>query len=74
MDKEILDITGVSKLLEVSKYTIYKLVKVNKLPAIKVGRKWRFHRETIVEWIASGSNTNQIEQIIKSKNVRFGKI
>lgn len=71
MDKEILDIEGVSKLLGVSKYTVYRLIKDNKIPVTRVGKKFRFHRGTIIEWVATGSNANQLERILKSNNVRI---
>lgn len=64
---------GVANLLGVSKYTIYRLVKLNKLPAARVGNKWRFHRETIIEWVAAGSNMTQLERILKGKNIRYAK-
>jgi len=74
MDKEILDIEGVSKLLGVSKYAVYRLIKKNRIPATKVGKEWRFHRETIIKWVASGSEVNQVEQILKSKSIKIRKI
>lgn len=74
MDKEILDIEGISKLLGVSRYTVYRLIKDNKIPVTKVGKKFRFHRGTIIEWVAAGSNVNQLERILRSNDVKYKKI
>lgn len=73
MEKTILDIKGVAKLLGVSSYTIYRLVKGKKIPVVKVGKEYRFHAPTIIQWIASGSNVHCLEQILKSKDIRFIK-
>ena len=56
--KKILGIEGLSKYLEVSKSTLYKLAQEGKLPGQKVGKHWRFRQETIDKWLDSGSETN----------------
>jgi len=33
---------------------VYKLAQAGKIPAQKVGRHWRFHRPTLIQWIANG--------------------
>lgn len=37
--------------LRVSKSTLYKLVQEGKVPGHKVGKHWRFRRETIDQWL-----------------------
>jgi excisionase family DNA binding protein len=37
--------------LRVSRSTIYRLVKENKIPAFQVGGDWRFHVEAIDHWL-----------------------
>jgi excisionase family DNA binding protein len=56
--KKILGIEGLSKYLEVSKSTLYKLAQEGKLPGQKVGKHWRFRQETIDKWLDSGSETD----------------
>ena len=41
----------VSNYLRIPQSTIYKLAQDNVLPGFKVGKHWRFRRETILEWI-----------------------
>jgi excisionase family DNA binding protein len=47
----VMTITELSGYLRVSKSTLYKLAQEGRLPAQKVGRHWRFHREAVDEWL-----------------------
>jgi len=38
--------------LKVNPRTIYRLIKTGELPAIRIGRQWRFRRSDLDEWIA----------------------
>ncbi len=46
----------VARYLRVDKYTIYRLVSQNKLPALKVGNQWRFKRSILERWIKTNMN------------------
>jgi len=50
---EILTIEDLSEYLKVSKSTLYKLAQEGILPGSKVGKHWRFHKDTVVEWLKS---------------------
>jgi len=39
--------------LKLPKRTLYKLAQEGSVPAHKVGKHWRFHRETIDRWLTS---------------------
>jgi len=62
---EILTIEGLSEYLKVSKSTLYKLAQEGILPGSKVGKHWRFHKDTVVEWLKShpehGARPNSID-------------
>ena len=47
----ILTIEELSIYLKISKSTLYKLVREGKIPSQKVGRHWRFRKETIDRWL-----------------------
>jgi excisionase family DNA binding protein len=49
---EILTVDEAAELLRIPRSTVYKLAQLGKIPAQKVGRHWRFHRDTVVDWIA----------------------
>ncbi|MEW6107190.1 MAG: helix-turn-helix domain-containing protein [Bacillota bacterium] len=46
---QIMNVEEVADLLRVSTQTVYNLARSGKLPAVKVGREWRFNREKVLE-------------------------
>jgi len=53
-EKTFLNVDELSEYLEAFLSTVYKLAQTGEIPAQKMGRQWRFSRERIDEWIASG--------------------
>lgn len=49
---EIMSIEQLAGYLKVSRSTLYKLVQDGRLPGQKVGKRWRFHRTAIVNWLS----------------------
>jgi excisionase family DNA binding protein len=49
--KEMLTVTEVSEWLRVSPRTIYRLLSVREIPALRIGKKWRFNRQQVAQWI-----------------------
>ena len=50
---DVFSIDELADYLKIPKSTLYKLVREGKIPAQKVGRHWRFHRETIDAWLGN---------------------
>jgi excisionase family DNA binding protein len=50
---DLLTTNQVQELLNVDRTTIYRLVQSEQLPAIRVGKQWRFDREEIDRWLHS---------------------
>lgn len=48
---EIMDADEASTWLKIPKSTLYKLCSDRELPSAKVGRHWRFHRNTLERWL-----------------------
>lgn len=48
---DVLTIDELSTYLKISKSTLYKLVREGKIPSQKIGRHWRFRKETIDRWL-----------------------
>ncbi|MDT8719367.1 helix-turn-helix domain-containing protein [Clostridium sp. 19966] len=72
MNDEILNLEQAVELLGVSEKTLIKLLREEHIPARKIGREWRFSREALIKWIASGDSTNYInlnDLYIVSKDV-----
>jgi excisionase family DNA binding protein len=67
---EIMTITETAQYLRISLSSLYKLAQEGKIPAQKVGKHWRFHRQTITAWIAAGKFDFQ-EQKSNLKGMNF---
>jgi len=50
----VLTVGELANYLRVHQTTIYRLLKMRKIPAFRVGSDWRFDRATIDEWIRLG--------------------
>jgi len=68
---EIMTTQEMAKYLKLHEITICKLAGEGKIPAIRIGRVWRFDKNAIDEWIAKGQEKNQI--VKKSKVVKKSK-
>lgn len=55
----------VSKYLRIPQSTIYKLVQDKRLPGFKVGKHWRFRKDTIQKWIKN--QEQNISDILKDE-------
>ena len=53
----ILTLENLAEYLRVHPSTIYRLLKKKQLPAFKVGRDWRFSRESIDRWRAEAERS-----------------
>ncbi len=48
---EVMTIDDLASYLQLSKSSLYKLAQEGRIPGQKVGRHWRFHKDTIDEWL-----------------------
>jgi acetyl-CoA synthetase len=51
MDEHVLTLDEAAGFLKVSKSTLYKLLESGRLPARKLGRRWRFSRSDLQSWL-----------------------
>jgi excisionase family DNA binding protein len=51
---ELLTTRQVQALLHVDRTTIYRMVENGELPALRVGKQWRFAREQVEAWLQTG--------------------
>ena len=47
----LMTIEEVAKYLKVSTRTLYRLVQQRRIPAIKVGRQWRFRKDDVFNYL-----------------------
>ncbi len=52
--KSLLTIKEVSDILQVNERTILRLLKAQKIPAVKIGNQWRFHPSRLEAWFLNG--------------------
>jgi excisionase family DNA binding protein len=55
MPARLLTTRDLQELMNVDKSTIYRMAEDGRLPAMKVGRQWRFREDLVLEWLSSRS-------------------
>jgi excisionase family DNA binding protein len=63
--REVMNIRQASQYLGVSPDTLYKYVGEQKIPAFKLGNRWRFKKSRLDQWMEEKSS--QMEAKKKSK-------
>jgi excisionase family DNA binding protein len=67
-DQEVLTVKDVCDLLQVHPSTLYKMSTESKIPAFRLGNKWRFRKDAIMRWMAEKSvHTRQIRAAVNSR-------
>jgi len=74
MNSKVLTVIDVAELLALSPMTVYRLAKKGEIPAIKVGRCWRFTKEAIENWLAGKGWEGQLERLMNKVWCRTEKI
>jgi excisionase family DNA binding protein len=52
----LMTIDEVAKYLRIHRSTVYRLAKSKRIPASKVGNKWRFRKDVIDRWLSEREN------------------
>lgn len=58
-DDHFLTTEEVLDYLQVNLRTVYRLIKAGKIPAVRVGRQWRFRKRDIDAWLDSSRQTGK---------------
>ena len=53
IDESFLTTEEVLEYLQINLRTVYRLIKAGKIPAVRVGRQWRFRKSDIDAWLES---------------------
>ena len=48
---EVMTVAGLAKYLRLNKVTVYRLIRRQELPAVRVGRHWRLRAEDVTAWM-----------------------
>lgn len=53
MNNDIMTIDDVARYFKLKPQTIYKWAQEDKIPAVKIGKEWRFKKSVIDKWMDS---------------------
>jgi len=62
--RKMMTVEELAQYLRVDERTVYRLLKQGSLPAIKVGRQWRFDMDSINEWLSKSVVAKQEKILI----------
>ena len=57
--REVMDIREASQYLGVSRETLYKYVYEDRIPAFKLGNRWRFKKTVLDRWMEKQSTMHE---------------
>lgn len=58
-DREVMNITQTARYLGISTDTLYKYVYAEKIPAFKLGNRWKFKKSILDKWMETQSATTR---------------
>jgi excisionase family DNA binding protein len=65
--REVMNIRQASQYLGVSPDTLYKYVGEQKIPAFKLGNRWRFKKSRLDQWMEEKSSEVEVRKTKKAK-------
>lgn len=68
-DAQILTLRQVADYLGLHYLTIYRLIQERKIPAARLGGRWRFKKDVLDRWIENDMN-GRVEKITKPRHRR----
>lgn len=66
-EREVMNIRQASEYLGVSADTLYKYVNEQKIPAFKLGNRWRFKKSKLDQWMEEKSSQLEGADATKAK-------
>ena len=54
---QVMTVSEVAEYLRLSQAKVYRLARAGELPAMRVGKSWRFRKDLIDEWFLRGVKT-----------------
>lgn len=60
-EPEILNPQEAAEFLRVPLLTVQRQAKAGRLPGRRIGKEWRFSRSVLLEWLAAGPDSHDLE-------------
>ncbi|MEE8179497.1 MAG: helix-turn-helix domain-containing protein [bacterium] len=57
--QRLMTIREIADYLRLSKVTVYKMTRQGKIPALKIGKQWRYNKSEIDSWVKQKSNSKR---------------
>jgi len=67
---QIMTTKEMAEYLKLHEITICKYAGEGRIPAIRIGRVWRFDKDVIDDWIARGQSTPEVVQDTSKKTIQ----
>ncbi len=68
--KEVMTLREASQYLGISPDTLYKYLGEDKIPAFKLGNRWRFKKDLLDRWMEKKSERGANSQSRRGKKIR----
>ncbi len=60
VDKEFLDVKDLAEILDIGKSLVYKLVRQNMIPHVRIGSSIKFVKSQIEDWLGQGGTKEEV--------------
>ena len=67
--KEVMTLREASEYLGISPDTLYKYLSESKIPAFKLGNRWRFKKDLLDRWMEKKSEHTVLAVVSKSRRL-----
>lgn len=57
-DGEVMTTRDVAQYLRISEAKVYELARSGTIPALRIGKSWRFQKDLLKDWIRKGAESN----------------
>jgi len=57
-DGEVMTISDVAQYLRLSEAKVYELARNGTIPALRIGKSWRFQKDLLKQWVRKSAEAN----------------
>lgn len=57
-DGEVMTISDVAQYLRISEAKVYELARSGAIPALRIGKSWRFQKDLLKQWVRKNAEAN----------------
>jgi excisionase family DNA binding protein len=70
----ILTVREVAEYLRMSETKVYRLVKEHRLPAVRIGKAWRFRKDLLDDWLSQCTESSMDDDGVRGMTVKHAVI